>query len=110
MKLFFARHADLVVTTSATASSNAISGFNDAYGLGIQAPSSMTSTSIWVEVAIPTSSDAAFSRLQSGGSDISLSSAQALVISPVPYSQLRLTTTSTEATARTFTVAKVIAV
>lgn len=104
MAFGYAKHPSLTLLTTV---SNTISGFEDAFGLSIVAPATLTSTSVTLQVANSTSTGATFATLQSGGSDITLVSGKALVVTPIPFVQLRLAGNSTEAASRTFDVAKV---
>lgn len=103
----YARHASLTITTSV---SNTITGFEDSFGLSIVAPATLTSTSVTLQVTNSTDSAAVFGTLQSGGSDVVITAGKALVVTPIPFQQLKLLGTSTEAGTRTFTVAKVFLV
>lgn len=97
----------LVVTTSGV--SNAVGLLDDAYGLTVYLTTTFTSTSVRVEVE-PTDTGTSFVILQSGGTDVILSSGTATVISPVPFRQLRLATNTNEATAKTVTITKAVLV
>lgn len=107
MAFGYAYLPDLIVSTGAAAQSNTIILFDDAYGLSIQAPGTLTSTAITISVINSTSTSLAFATLQSGGQDIQLSAGKALVITPVPFRQLQLQGSAVEAATRTFTAAKV---
>lgn len=93
----------LLFSTSSTVS-NAVGTLDDATGLTIYAPATITGT-ITVQVE-PTSTGTSFVALQSGGSDITLPASKATVISPIAFRQIRLITGTTEASARTFTITK----
>ena len=100
---------NLVLSTETTVLSGTIEGFDDAYAVSIQAPGTLNSTVVTVQVSVTTSAAAAtYSNLQSGGTDVTLSASKALVISPCPFRMLQLSGSSTEAAARTFSVAKIV--
>lgn len=90
--------------------SNAIRQFDDAWGLTIYAPATITSTSgVQVQVE-PTSTGTNFVILQSGGVDVFAPQARATVISPVPFMQLRLVSSVAEGQTDTFVITKAILV
>jgi hypothetical protein len=97
-----------MVTTAGGTTSNAIGIFDDAWAISIYSPATtFTSTYVTIQVE-PTSTGTDFVTLQSGGSDVTLSSGAAMVISPLPFMQLRIVHDAAEAAARTFTVRKTI--
>lgn len=109
MAFGFARHPNLTIA-SGSSNSNAIELMEDAYGLGIQAPATLTSTMILVQVAMAASSGATFATLQSGGTDVTITAGKALIITPIPYKQLRIQGSSAEGADRSFTTGKVFTV
>lgn len=94
---------------SGGSTSNAIGNFDDAWGLTIYSPVTVTATAFGVEVE-PTSTGTNFVALQSGGSDVTLPAARATVISPVPFRQMRITSSSAEGQDDVFTVTRTIVV
>lgn len=89
---------------------NAIRQFDDAWAVSIYSPNStFTSTSALVSVE-PTDTGVSFVPLQSGGVDVTLTSGRAMVMSPVPFRQLRVEFSAAEDAPRTFTVRKTILV
>src|SRR5713101_2530813 len=92
---------NLTLTTASTVS-NALSNLDDAIAIGIVAPTAVTGT-ITVQVE-PTATGTAFVSLQSGGVDVTIAAAKAIVINPFPFRQIRLITSATEAATRTFSV------
>ena len=107
MPLTVAKLPSLVVTTSGV--SNAVGILDDAYGLTLYVTTTFTSTAVSVEVE-PTDTGTNFVTLQSGGSNVVISSGTATVISPVPFRQLRLATNTNEDSAKTVLLTKAILV
>lgn len=82
---------DIVYSGSST-DSPGITGFDDCDGITVFKTLTSTATHT-VQVSNTTESTATFYDLQSAGSDITLANSRdAVVISPVPFRQLRLTT------------------
>jgi hypothetical protein len=97
-----------MVTSAGGTTSNAIGLFDDAWAISIYSPATtFTSTYVTIQVE-PTSTGTDFVTLQSGGSDITLSSGKAMVLSPLPFMQMRIVHDAAEAAERTFTVRKTI--
>ena len=94
-----------LIIPSGASTSNAIQDFGDAYGITIFSPATLTDV-ITVEVE-PSSSGTNFITLQSGGIDVTLPASKATVISPVPFLQLRLRSSSVEGQTDVFKVNKV---
>lgn len=94
---------------SGGSTSNAIVDFDDAWGLTIYSPGTVTATQFTVEVE-PSSSGTSFVTLQSGGSDVTIPASKATVISPVPFKQMRITSSSAEGQDDVFTVTRAILV
>ena len=103
MALSIASLPSLVVTTSG--SSNAVGLIDDAYGITLYVTTTFTSTSVTVQVE-PTDTGTNFVILQSGGSNVVITSGTATVISPVPFRQIRLATNTNEATEKTVVLTK----
>lgn len=100
---------NMVVSSGGTAT-NAVRNLDDAWALSIYSPAStFTSTSVLLSVE-PTSTGTNFIPLQSGGVDIMLTSGRAMVISPVPFMQVRVEFGAAEDKSQTFTVRKSILV
>ena len=95
----------IVLTTSGSPSTgNALTDLTDIYAISIIGPATLTGTvSIQVE---PTSSGTTYATLQSGGVDVTVAAARAIVIAPFPYKQITLVSTATEDSPRTFRLAK----
>jgi hypothetical protein len=74
---------------------------NFADGLSIQAPATLTSASVTVEVSQDGST---WASLQSGGSDVTFAAGEVLVVTDVYWNYVRLKTASAEGSARTFSV------
>lgn len=96
-----------MTTTAGGTTSNAVGGLDDAWGLTIYAPATLTSTAVGVFVE-PTDTGTSFFALQSGGVDVVFAAGKATVISPVPFRQIRVVTTAAEGSARTFVITKAI--
>jgi hypothetical protein len=97
-----------MVTSAGGTTSNAIGFFDDAWAISIYSPTTtFTSTYVTIQVE-PTSTGTDFVTLQSGGSDVTLSSGKAMVLSPLPFMQMRIVHDAAEAAERTFTVRKTI--
>lgn len=109
---FFMADLPSITVSSGGSNSNAISLVEDAYGLGIAAPATLTASQVTVQVAMSSGAAATFVTLQSGGSDVVLAAGKALIITPLPYRQLRVNSSVAggEGAARTFTVSKVLIV
>jgi len=108
MKFWLADLPDLVIPS--TNNSNAISLFEDAYGVSVQAPPTLTACQVTVQVAVSSGAAATFSTLQSGGADVLLFAGKALIMTPLPYRQFRINSTTAEGASRTFQAAKVFPV
>lgn len=96
-----------MLTTTNGTTSNAVGNLDDAWGLTIYSPATLTSTGVAVQVE-PTSTGTNFVALQSGGTDVTFASGKATVISPVPFKQIRVVCGAAEAAPRTFTLTKAI--
>src|SRR5712691_10421201 len=90
--------------------SGVITQFDDAYGVGIQAPPTLTASQVSIQVAVSSGSAAAFVTYQSGGADIVLAAGKALTMTPIPYRQIRFVSSSVEGADRVFLVTKVFIV
>ena len=108
MKFFLVDLPNLIIPS--TNNSNAISLFEDAYGVSLQAPATLTACQVTVQVAVSSGASATFATLQSGGADVLLFAGKGLIMTPLPYRQFRINSTATEAGSRTFQAAKVIPV
>jgi hypothetical protein len=94
---------------SGGSTSNSITDFDDAWGLTIYSPVIVTATAFSVEVE-PTSSGTLFVVLQSGGTDVTIPASRATVISPVPFRQMRITSSSVEGQDDVFKITRTIVV
>ena len=94
--------------TSGNSSSLGVSLIDDAYGISIMAPATLTASQVTIQVAM--SSIQAAVTLLSGGTAVTMAAGQGLVISPLPYRWLYVLSTAAEAAARTFPVGKVVIV
>ena len=108
MALQVVGHQSLTIPSGGS-TSNAIVDFDDAWGLTIYSPVTVTASQCYVQVE-PSSSGTTFVTLQSGGSDVFMEAAKALVISPVPFKQMRITSSATEGQTDVFRVTRTIAV
>jgi len=99
---------DLVpmVMTAATAS-NPVGAIDDAWGLTVISPPSLTASQVSVQVEL-TDTGTSFVTLQSGGVDVTLVANKATVISPVPFRQIQISSTASETA--TFQLSKAILV
>jgi hypothetical protein len=96
---------NMTVSSGGTAT-NAVGGIDDAWALSIYSPATtFTSTAVSIQVE-PTSTGTDFITLQSAGTDVVLTSGRAIVISPVPFRQIRIGFGAAEAVGRTFTIRK----
>ena len=94
-----------LTTSGATSTGNVINDIvSDTYAISIVAPATLTSPGT-VQIAV-TSSATSYTTLQSGGTDVIIQQARAIVISPFPFKQLTLVSTSQEAAQRVFAVAQ----
>jgi hypothetical protein len=100
-------HPNMIIASGSSVS-NTIKDFDDAYGLTVYSPGTLTDT-ITVEVE-PSSSGTSFVTLQSGGIDVTLPALKATVLNPVPFKQMRVRSCSLEGQSDTFRVNKVILV
>ena len=89
--------------TGTSTVSNAIVNTDDCDGISVFWSSS-TGTTFTVQVSLDPTSTSAFGALQSGGSDISITAGEVVVVSPTPFRQLRLLATGTS-TGSLFTAA-----
>ena len=96
-----------MTTTSGGTTSSVIRQFDDAWALTIYLPTTLTSTSVTIDVE-PSSTGTSFVTLQSGGTDVVMVAGRATVISPVPFSQMRVVCGAAEGADRTFRVTKTI--
>lgn len=96
-----------MVNPGGTDTSSIVSLFEDAFGLTIFAPTTLTSTGNLIEVE-PTSTGTNFVTLQSGGTDVVFTAGKATVISPVAWRQMRIVGTAVEASQRIFRLTKTV--
>lgn len=96
-----------MTVSAAGTTSGVIRQFDDSWALTIYCPTTLTSTSVLIEVE-PTDTGTNFATLQSGGSDVVMTAGKATVISPVPFMQMRVVCGSAEGSDRTFRVTKTI--
>lgn len=108
MSFNYVRLPNLTITNG-NSTSNAVWPTDDAYGIGLISPPTLTSSVAYVEVEM-TDTGVNFVRLQSGGADITLAASKAIVMTPFPYKQFRVTTTAVEGGDRTFTASRVVPV
>lgn len=101
------RGMPVMTTTSGGTTSNVIRQFDDAWALTIYCPTTLTSTSVTIDVE-PTDTGTSFATLQSGGSDVVMTAGKATVISPVPFMQMRVVCGAAEGGQRDFRVTKTI--
>ena len=83
-----------MVMTAATAS-NPVGAIDDAWGLTVVSPPSLTASQVSVQVEL-TDTGTNFVTLQSGGTDVVLVANKATVISPVPFRQIKIVSTTAE--------------
>mgnify|MGYP001567411178 CR=1 FL=1 len=83
---------DLTFTGTSTVS-NAIGNLEDCEGLMVYWSSS-TGTTMTFQVSPDATSTATFGILQSGGADVTITAAESVVVSPIPFRQLRLLATA----------------
>ena len=95
------------VTSAAGQVSSAVRTIDDAWGMTIYAPVTLSSTSNMVQVE-PTSTGIDFVVLQSGGVDVVFEAGKATVISPVTFRQIRISGNTPESGTRTFTLTKAV--
>ena len=93
----------ILTTDNAPSTANAVP-VDDAWALGMVAPSVLTGT-ITIQVE-PSSSGTNFQTLQSAGTDVTITAGKAIVISPFPYKQVTVASAAQEASPRTFTLTK----
>ena len=96
--------------TLGNSTSNTVTLFEDAYGVSIQAPAILTASQVSIQVAVSSGASAAFVNYQSGGADIVLAAGKGLTMTPIPYRQLRIISSSAEGADRLFLSAKVFLV
>lgn len=90
--------------------SNAVGLFDDAWGITVYTPATVTSTSgLQVQVE-PTSTGTNFVILQSGGTDVFVPQNRATVISPVPFQQIRFVSSVAEGQTDTIKLTKAVLV
>ncbi len=105
MPLAIANLPNMTVSSGGTAT-NAVGGIDDAWAISIYSPATtFTSTAVSVQVE-PTTTGTSFIILQSAGTDVVLTSGKAMVISPVPFRQVRILCGAAEDASRTFTIRK----
>lgn len=109
MPFFPADLKDITIPNGGS-TSNAITLFEDAYGLGIQAPATLTASQVTIQVSVSSGSASVFADLLSGNTTVVFSAGQYRVISPIPARQLRITSSSAEGADRTFQCMKVFQV
>ena len=96
--------------TASNSTSGAITQFDDAYAVSIQAPATLTASQVSIQVAVSSGGSAAFVTYQSGGADIVLAAGKGLTMTPIPYRQLRIISSSVEGADRVFLLTKVFIV
>jgi hypothetical protein len=92
---------------NADTTSNAVGTLDDAWGLTLISPSALNSSQVSVQVEL-TDTGTGFVVLQSGGVDVTMIANRAMVISPVPFRQIRISSTTAETA--TFRLSKAILV
>ena len=97
-----------LVFSSGGTTSNAVTNLDDSLAISLFAPSALSGT-VTVQVE-PTTTGTAFVTLQSGGVDVSIAASKAIVLNPVPFRQLRLSSSVAEAATRTFTAMRMMPV
>lgn len=105
MALFTVNLPNLTIPNAAS-TSNVIPITDDIYALSLMGPAALTGT-VTVQVEM-SSSGTNFNNLVSAGSNVTIGAAQAIVISPFPFKQFRLTSGSAEGAARTFLANKTL--
>ena len=88
--------------------SNAVGLIDDAWGLTVYSPGTITSTSGAQVQVEPTDTGTNFVILQSGGIDVFVPQARATVISPVPFRQIRFVSSQAEGQDDVFVLTKAI--
>lgn len=88
--------------------SGALGGFTDARSVVLYAPSALTGT-VTIQIE-PSASGTSWVDLSSAGSDVTIAAGNAVVLEPLGFRQIRLSSSAAEAAARTFTVTMQIAV
>lgn len=98
--------------SSLTATSNCISGFEDADVVTLFAPSTLSNTHhIQINATVDAATTSAgWATLTSGGSLVTIAAGTAVTITDVAFGSLRVSSLGTETTTRTFTVVKQILV
>ena len=103
MSRFYANLPNLVIALTESVSGTITASLTDAAALTITAPSALTGT-----VTLQGSLDGGttWADIGSGGSDVTIGAGNGVTVSPFPYNGLRLSSSTTEAAARTFLVGK----
>lgn len=104
MSLWTANLPNLVIANGATDTTTAITAsLEDAEAVTIAAPSALTGT---VTIKGSVNGGTTYVDVGSGGSDVTIGAGNAVTISPFTFNALKVTSGSTEAAERTFTVLK----
>ena len=106
------QHVDLpnVVILSGSSGSTKVPISDDAFGVSIQAPATVTASQIQVWAAASSGTSAAFAQMISGGTIVVLGQAQYLTIAPIIARQLMLQSTAGggEGQTDTFLLTKIV--
>ena len=109
MALNIVDQAPYTILSGSSGGANPITGFDDAYGLSITAPATVTASQLNIQVSMSSAGTAGF--LQSGGSPVLIKAGQSIVISPIPFRWLSIiSTVGTEGQADIFVIGKVVLV
>ncbi len=98
---------NLPTLTMSSSASNAIP-LEDTYAISIQSPVTLTASQATVQVSMTSSGTTDFPNLLSAGANVVIPANSAIVISPAPFKQMMLISTTNEAATRTFLVTKAI--
>lgn len=97
-----------VIILSGSSGSNLIPIADDAFGVGIQAPATLTASQAQIWVSASGGKASAFAQLLSGGTPVVLAANQYVEIAPIVCRQLMIQSTSLEGADRTFMLNKIV--
>src|SRR5262249_1258026 len=81
---------------------------DDVFGIGIQAPPTLTASQALIYVSASSASTSSFAQLLSGGSPVVVTASAAITIAPFTWKQILLQSTSAEGADRTFNLTKTV--
>jgi hypothetical protein len=83
-----------IIIASGSSGSSLVPVADDVYGIGIQAPATVTASQLTVWVSVSSAPTSTFAQLLSGGTAIVVGAAQAITIAPFTFKQIMIQSTA----------------